>query len=59
MTKGGSCVEQGDYLAWKDMEWTLKGEAKLETVEIEETCEGGPLINLYNVPEHGLLQAPL
>ncbi len=25
MTKGGSCAEDGDYLAWGDMEWILHG----------------------------------
>ena len=47
MTRGGSCVEKGDYLAWGDMEWIMHGQAKLETVELEEPCEGEPLVNLY------------
>ena len=48
MTNAGVCIEDGDYLAWKDMEWILHGQAKLETVKMEETCEGEPLVNLYN-----------
>ena len=47
MTRGGSCTQEGDYLAWKDMEWNLHGHSKLETVEITETCEGEPWANLY------------
>ena len=48
MTKAGGCIEYGDYLAWKDMEWILHGQAKLETVKMEETCEGEPLVKVYN-----------
>ena len=29
MTNEGSCVEDGDYLAWKDMEWILHDQVKL------------------------------
>ena len=42
MTRGGSCVEEGDYLAWGDMEWILHGQARKETMEKEETCEEKP-----------------
>ena len=47
MTAGNRCGEEGDYLAWSDMEWVLHGEAKLETIAMEELCEGGPMVNLY------------
>ena len=60
MTTAGSCVEEGDYLAWGDMEWILHGQAKIETIEREETCKealGRPLLN--PVPWDGLLYAPL
>ena len=50
MIRDGSCVEEGDYLAWKDLEWTLHGEAMLETVERQQACEGQPLANLYYAP---------
>ena len=46
MTKGGSCVEEGDYLAWGDMEWILHGQAKKETTDKEATCEK-PLVDLF------------
>ena len=39
-TKSGNCIEDGDYLAWKDMKWTLHGQAFFETVDLEETCIG-------------------
>ena len=45
MTMGGSCIEEGDYLAWGDMEWILHGQARKETTE--ETCEEKPLVDLY------------
>ena len=32
VTKGGSCGEEGDYLAWGDMEWILLGQTRIETV---------------------------
>ena len=47
MTKGGSCVGDGDYLAWADMEWILHGEARIETVNQEEPCKGDPYVDLY------------
>ena len=50
MTVSGSCVEEGDYLAWKDMQWTLHGQAHLETLNMKEPCDGEPLVNLYNTP---------
>ena len=47
MTEGESCLEEGDYLAWGDMEWILHGQARIETVGMEEPCKGDPLVNLY------------
>ena len=47
ITNGGSCGEEGDYLAWGDMEWILHGQARIEIIEREETCEEKPLIDLY------------
>ena len=54
MTRGGSCVEEGDYLAWEDMEWILHGRARKETIEKEETCEEKPLVDLYYTPFPGM-----
>ena len=47
MTGEESCVEEGDYLAWADMEWILHGQAKMETVDQEEPCKGEPYVNLF------------
>ena len=47
MTKDGSCVDEGDYLAWQDMEWILHGQARIETVDQEELCKGEPFVDLY------------
>ena len=41
------CIEEGDYLAWGDMEWILHGHAKIETLDKEEACKGEPNVNLY------------
>ena len=38
---------EGDYLAWKDMQWKLNGEASIETVDEKEPCMGHPPFNLY------------
>ena len=51
MTRGGSCFEEGDYLAWEDMEWILHGHARKETTE----PLGWPL--LHPVSWNGLLHA--
>ena len=50
MTRGESCVEEGDYLAWGDMEWILHGQARMETIEKEVTCVEKPLVDLYYIP---------
>ena len=47
MTEGSYCAEEGDYLAWGDMEWTLHGKASLEIVDHEEPCKQQPYVNLY------------
>ena len=47
ITRGGSCVEEGDYLAWGDMTWILHGQARKESTEKEEMCEEKPLVDLY------------
>ena len=47
LTRGENCIAEGDYLAWKDMEWILHGKARIDTVNQEETCKGEPLVNLY------------
>ena len=50
MTRGGDCMEKGDYLAWGDMEWTLHGQARKETTEKEKIYEEEPLVDIYNTP---------
>ena len=37
----------GDYLAWKDMNWTLHGEVVFETADLEETCIGKPEVVVF------------
>ena len=46
-TGGGKCIEDGDYLAWKDMEWTLHGQAVIETIDAEEPCLGEPVVDVF------------
>ena len=53
MTNDENCVKDGDYLAWRDMEWVLHGKAMLEHVIINEPCEGAPLANLFHAPFSG------
>ena len=50
MTGDGSCLHSGDYLSWDEMDWTLQGNAVVETVEKEEPCKGEPLLDLYYTP---------
>ena len=47
VTKGGSCGEEGDYLAWGDMEWILLGQTRIETVDKEESCQVEPYVNFF------------
>ena len=44
---GGGCIEDGHYLAWKDMEWTLYGQSVIETVAAEEPCLGEPMVDVF------------
>ena len=44
ITGGESCLKEGDYLAWEDMEWILHGQASIETVEKENTCQAQPFL---------------
>ena len=46
-TVGGNCAPEGDYLAWRQMQWTVKGEASIETVDEREPCMSQPSFNLY------------
>ena len=46
-TMGGNCAVEGDYLAWGEMQWKLKGEASIENVDEKEPCIGQPSFNLY------------
>ena len=41
-TKGGRCVAEGDYLAWREMQWNLYGEAVIQIVDEEEPCMEEP-----------------
>ena len=54
LTEGTDCYEEGDYLAWKDMEWILHGQARVETTDEEETCNKKPLVDLYNTRFPGM-----
>ena len=54
ITGGARCLEEGDYLAWRDMEWILHGQARIETVDKEEPCKGEPLVNLFYTPFPGM-----
>ena len=47
MTSEGTCAEEGDYLAWRDMEWILHGQAKIEVMDQEESCKGDPYVTLF------------
>ena len=47
-TRESKCIEDGDYLAWKEMEWTLTSEAEIETVDVEEPCREKPLVDVYD-----------
>ena len=46
-TKEKTCIEDGDYLAWKDMKWTLHGRVVTETVDAEEPCLGEPDVVIF------------
>ena len=53
LTQNEKCVKDGDYLAWKNMEWILHGKTRLETVDINEPCEAAPQANFFLAPFPG------
>ena len=50
ITLGRNCSREGDYLAWKDMKWDLKGEASIDLVNEIEVCEEQHTLNIYPAP---------
>ena len=46
-TDGEDCTDDGDYLAWSEMEWTLYGETVIDTVDDGEACHGEPSSIVY------------
>ena len=40
--------EEGDYLAWREAQWTLHGEATMEEVEKDELCEEEAWLLFYS-----------
>ena len=50
VTRTGKCDEEGDYLAWRDMEWILHGQARTKMLDKEEPCEKEPFANLFYTP---------
>ena len=50
MTQDKNCAVEGDYLAWENMEWILHGKTRIETVDLNEPCEGAPFANLFHAP---------
>ena len=46
-TKGDKCGSEGDYLAWRDMQWNLNDKARVEYVATDEVCKSHPALNLY------------
>ena len=51
MTEDENCGSEGDYLAWRDMQWSLKdryGIARIESmVDAAEVCKSHPPISYY------------
>ena len=39
ITAGNSCGAKGDYLSWKDMKWTLFGDAREDQVKLDNICQ--------------------
>ena len=37
-TVGEGCGDDGDYLSWDEMQWSLHGKTKVEHVQAEEIC---------------------
>ena len=50
ITLGRNCSREGDYLAWKDMKWDLKGEASIDLVNEIEVCGEQHTLNIYPAP---------
>ena len=52
LTLGGGeeCGGEGDYLAWRDMEWQLKGEAEVTHIEEQLPCGGQDLDTTLQCP---------
>ena len=47
-TKGDKvCLGEGDYMAWSEMQWDLRGGAKSEMIRPEE-LKTRPMVNLYS-----------
>ena len=46
-TGGEDCIDDGDYLAWSEMEWTLYGQTVIDTVDDGEACHGEPSSIVY------------
>ena len=43
-TKGeDGCSEDGDYLSWEEMQWSLHSDAKVEHIDAEESCNMQPM----------------
>ena len=49
-TKSTKCILDGDYLAWKDMQWTVNGKARIEYANVKEVCKTHPSFNLVLYP---------
>ena len=50
ITFGGKCGVAGDYLAWNMMQWILKGDTSIETVDQKVPCTRQYSLNLYPTP---------
>ena len=56
-TSGNNCGKaDGDYLAWENSEWVLKGEASMGEVKEEDLCRRASKIQLFTAPVGALDQ---
>ena len=56
-TAGENCGKaDGDYLAWEEAEWVLKGKAVLGEVTVEDLCRRESKIQVFTAPTGGLSQ---
>ena len=46
-TKANKCSVEGDFLAWKDMQWDLHGQAAIEPNT--QICNKEPVVDIYRV----------